>query len=515
MFGGAVVIFAELVGYALFLWLGLYLLVRGLLRTPLIALSVAAAFGQAAYFFAAALTDSLADPGLFALVERLTWWSSVLPLAIWFHISCVIALPIRKPSAPHMLVPRRVIAAYLVALLVVAVDACSALFNRYDAAPLQVAPGALYPIYMIYQMTMTIGALYNLTRARAALAQRHDEASRALGRSIGVLLGGAVLFIIGGLFLGGGYLLGSWFSPLVAYVMVFAGVVLLGYSVAHYGMLLGGQNIQRDFIYTLTGIVVLDALYIALMLIVTPVSVGGLLALISLVTLTHTAFDSGRTLLDRVFFSQAERDARFEAREFATALGTEPVTALLPPDEEELPAAEEEPAAPSAADAPDADDLARLKAFKNDVRKALTALKNPPRMVNSPLLTMRQLEPWLADASAADNRLARVSALRELLIAQIESLRPEDSAGPKVGEAWRFYNVLYYPYVRELSRKGALAEARRLREERQRQGQRSPGELEQVLEWLADVDEDTFYKWQRRASDSIAEVMWDVERQLG
>ena len=69
--------------------------------------------------------------------------------------------------------------------------------------------------------------------------------------------------------------------------------------------------------------------------------------------------------------------------------------------------------------------------------------------------------------------------------------------------------MLYYPYVRELSRKSALAEARRLGEERRRAGQREPGELEQVLAWLADVDEDTFYKWQRRASDTIATILWE------
>ncbi|MBC8164066.1 MAG: hypothetical protein H7Z42_22890 [Roseiflexaceae bacterium] len=54
----------------------------------------------------------------------------------------------------------------------------------------------------------------------------------------------------------------------------------------------------------------------------------------------------------------------------------------------------------------------------------------------------------------------------------------------------------------------ARAEARRLREQRLREGQRNPGDLEQVLSWLADVDEDTFYKWQRRASDAIAEALW-------
>jgi hypothetical protein len=73
----------------------------------------------------------------------------------------------------------------------------------------------------------------------------------------------------------------------------------------------------------------------------------------------------------------------------------------------------------------------------------------------------------------------------------------------------------YYPYVRELSRKSALAEARRLADERRRAGQRAPSELEQVLTWLADVDEDTFYKWQRRASDTIAAILWEESGKIG
>jgi hypothetical protein len=63
--------------------------------------------------------------------------------------------------------------------------------------------------------------------------------------------------------------------------------------------------------------------------------------------------------------------------------------------------------------------------------------------------------------------------------------------------------------VREISRKRALAEWQRLEEARRRNGQREAGTLEQVLRWLADVDENTFYKWQRRASDTIATMLWE------
>jgi hypothetical protein len=55
---------------------------------------------------------------------------------------------------------------------------------------------------------------------------------------------------------------------------------------------------------------------------------------------------------------------------------------------------------------------------------------------------------------------------------------------------------------------------RQLAERRKHEG--SPrGDLEQVLDWLVQVDEDTFYKWQRRGSDTIAAALREREAALG
>ena len=109
-----------------------------------------------------------------------------------------------------------------------------------------------------------------------------------------------------------------------------------------------------------------------------------------------------------------------------------------------------------------------------------------------------------------DNRLNRAATLKSLLTELIERLRP-DGAIFGTSEAWRYYNSLYFPYIREVSKKNAFAEARRIAEERRKNSIREPGEVEKVLEWLSDVDEDTFYKWQRRASDTIAEILLEEE----
>jgi hypothetical protein len=52
---------------------------------------------------------------------------------------------------------------------------------------------------------------------------------------------------------------------------------------------------------------------------------------------------------------------------------------------------------------------------------------------------------------------------------------------------------------------------RTLREHRLRKG--GPrSELETALDWLLQVDEDTYYKWQRRGSDTIALALRERER---
>jgi hypothetical protein len=295
---------------------------------------------------------------------------------------------------------------------------------------------------------------------------------------------------------------------------LFAGIAVLGYGIANYGLLLEGQDIRRDFFYTLTGIGILNALYAGLVALTGAISVSNLLALVGLVTLTHTTFDRWRDVLDRLFFTEDEQTARAEARDYATLLGTVPVEpAIQPPLEPiaETPVVE----AATTVDETVADlELSGGKVFKDSVRKAITGLKSPPQLAKSPLLTLKLVDQRLQESGLPDNRLNRAAALRELLIVQIESLRPHDDASGPTGEAWRFYNVLYYPYIQAVSRKGALAESRRLRESRRRQGQAQPEELEQVLSWLADVDEDTFYKWQRRASDTIALILWEENLKL-
>jgi len=503
-------VIAQIAGFGIFLWVGLYLMMRANRRTPLILVSLVGLFTQAIFFGSGALADTTGDLRLFYALEKGLWWTTTVPAAAWFHISSLIARQAADPAgwreAP--LFTRRVVVVYTAAACISLFGSISDLFVDYSR-PLPtgggyaIGPGPAYPIYIAYLGLTSAGAFFYLILALQKLRRQHEPAGRAMAQQLRLLAAGALFFLAGALWIASRKYWNLPISVLPGFLCVFLGLAALGYGVAHFGLLLEGQDIQRDFVYSFTGISLMNLLYVGLLATAGQLSVAGLLALVGLVTLTHTTFDSGRAALDRLFFNRDEQTARAEARDYATALAAMPVASpdLLP---------EAAPQADALADPAQAVlEVGGEKRFKDAVRKALTGLRSPPQLAQSQLLGLALVERRVALAGQDDNRLNRVAALRELLIEQIEGLRPSDASDARVGDAWRFYNVLYYPYVRELSRKGALAEARRLSDERRRAGQREPGALEQVLIWLADVDEDTFYKWQRRASDTIAAILWE------
>jgi hypothetical protein len=515
------VVLAQVVSFGVFLWLGLYLLVRVARRTPLIIAGLAALLGQATFFASSVLTFNTQDLATLVVLERIFWWTAVLPVAAWFHFSDLIARQMieRDQRRSRTTWSPLVVIVYVAAGIIAVGGSFTNLFLRYAEPVIEPGPrfaylerGPAYPIQVAYLAVVGIGATINLVRALRRLLPSTDEGDRALARQLRLLIAGALPFLIGGLYISSRYVWNPAVTVLPGYLLLLTGLAMLGYGIAHFGLLLEGQNIQRDFVYNLTGVVLVNVLYVGVLSLTGSLSLVSVVLLVGLATLTHTTFDSGRQLLDTLFFNRAERDARAEARDYATVLGTLPVAppaAMQPVDE--VPSAVDEPSA-IASELPN--EPVDEKAFKNLVRRAISSLKSPPQLAKSPLLTLEIVEQRLAQAGQADNRLNRASALREILVEQIDTLRPTSDETVKVGEAWRFYNVLHYPYVRELSRKGALAEARRLSEDRRRNGQRQPGEFEQVLLWLADVDEDTFYKWQRKASDTIATMLWEENSKL-
>ena len=94
----------------------------------------------------------------------------------------------------------------------------------------------------------------------------------------------------------------------------------------------------------------------------------------------------------------------------------------------------------SAGDAPDSTASRQREAFDRAVRRALSNLRDLPRLATSPLID----SPLVAGEATS---LDRARALHRLLVASIDQLRPPGATGFSSEAPYRHFNALYYPYV--------------------------------------------------------------------
>ncbi len=481
----------QVVGWGVFLWLGLYLLTRSTRPSLTIGVILLGLFAQAAFFLSGALANDRPSLAQLVRLERWFWWSAIVPVAAWFWASSLIHQTLAHAARRRSQIERGVVAA--IALILILVGNTTNLLLDF-ARPQTLGSGAqtigagpAYLGFVGFVVLTAVGAAAHLAQAaRAATAQ-----GPTIRRHLWALTAGAALFGVGAVILGLRFALPLTFAPALGYAWILLGLLATGVSLARFALLLDGQSVRRDLLHSLSEMIVVQALYITILAQVIALDSASLAALVGLIAISHTTLDRGRGWLDRLFFSREERVARTDSRRYTTVLGTTPIA---------RPAESVSGPAPAPRGPPP-------KAWNDAVRRAISGLKSPPQLASSPLLASNLVEQQLRASQQEPNRLNRVAGLRELLIAQIEGLRPGGEAG--VGEAWRFYNVLYYPYVREINRKTAINEVRRLHDERRRAGAHEPAQHEQILIWLADIDEDTFYKWQRKASDMIAANLWE------
>ena len=523
VFGQPVVFVAQILGFAVFLWLGLYALARGD-RGRVAVLLGAAALVTATFFLQVGLQKVFGGAPGAGTFRRLMWWANIMPIALWLHLS----LALRRQVAGVTWRAATLWAVYGAALALSLLSMGTDLVVNYRHATPVVTPGPLYPVYVAYLLVCTGFAVVSLSplgarviplrtgRDGGAPAPGRDGAApnptnieatgvgampldapvhlAAPDREIGMRLfvAGAVLFLIGTAYLALRFLLGHPDWPEVPpYILLIAGVGAVGAAVAVQSAVVLGRDVRRDFLYSFTVVAVLLLLYLVAdgLLIGFGTFAHALFALTlaALIVTSHTLYDPGRSLLDRLFFTPVVREERAAARAYAEALATPPVG----PHPE----------------------LTTRKAFDDAVRRALTHLSDPTKLATTPLLNLQLVARGVGEQGVEDNRLARAAALKEILLDLLDGLKPSDG-GKVTGDAWRYYNCLYYPYVRGLGRRRAPTALRGLVERRRRDGGPRT-ELEQALEWLLQVDEDTFYKWQRRGSDTIAAALREREEAAG
>jgi hypothetical protein len=499
MNAAAVQFLIQLLGFVGFLWLGLYVVARGM-HDHVSRLAGITALTTSCLFLTGGIAATLHSirPSLQIAFLHLMWWASVLPAACWLNLSMHLS-----PRIPGAWWRRPAIySAYAAAALITVLGTGTDLIRASSHDGSRSVSGPLYPLYAGFLFVCAGFAVVNLARLRAPVGVAIDDPSRRPATHDGEVFGASARLLI----LGASCFLVSlvYYSSLnemreampkregPIWLLLLAGMTTIGATVAIQSNLLLGRDSRRDFLYNLTGL----CIQLAPFLVASAALVGFndtrarflVLIIAAVITLGHVLHATVQQWLDLIFFTPPVRGERAAARAYVDALAIPPV-------------------GPSP-------ELATCKAFDDAVRRAITSLSNPTNLATSPLLNLQVVTTGVRQQRLEDNRLNRAAVLKDLLLALLDDLCPLDAAGGVTSDSRRFYNCLYYPYVQGITRRRAPAVLRQLRERREREGG-AQSELEQVTRWLLQLDEATFYKWQRRASDTIAGVLREREAASG
>ena len=131
-------------------------------------------------------------------------------------------------------------------------------------------------------------------------------------------------------------------------------------------------------------------------------------------------------------------------------------------------------------------------------RRALSHFGNLTRLASSPLTQLPAIEQRLKSRGAPDTTLARAAELKSLLTESILKLKPQNGKEFDTTDEWRFYNALFFPYVKSL-RPYSRSQEKNL----------ADFEKEAVDWFQAFVPERTLHNWQNAGAKLIANDLWE------
>lgn len=128
--------------------------------------------------------------------------------------------------------------------------------------------------------------------------------------------------------------------------------------------------------------------------------------------------------------------------------------------------------------------------FARLTRRAISSLSDLPRLAASPLMNL----PMVVNRSDG-SPLDRARVLKMILTESIKRLKPQSKNDFGTSDEWRYYNALYFPYVRGLKPYTRRSDLESIDDPSR-----------QVLEWFRlSVPERTLHNWQNAAAKLVAE----------
>ena len=427
--------FLQILVYSFTLWFGLYLVARDLKKSGL----RYAGLGLISYAFALALSMLLQDT-----IQASAWGylPVMLPSVFWMAatLHLVPDVPI-KTSSYHI----------ILAMVVIILMTFSAAILTPDLTRWS---GFALPVVFL------IGVI---------LRMRQIFASDVPRPPLVILITATVFFALASAMI---VLPVSWLAQDWVVLAISFDLIFLGYAVGVLDAYDEGTSLFEDALRSLAAaslaVLIFGGQIMMVMAIMDNSSPPMLVLLFGLITtllVTLVFYDDIQSMLDGVIFSREsklkqERDTlRAASSGLARADESHPISQI--------------------------DD----KEFTRLTRRALSHYGDLNKLAASPLLQLSLLEERIED----DNVLARANALKSLLRESIEQLKPEAGDFAPTDE-WRYYNVLYFPYIAGLK----PYSARFFREDL------DPAEAE-ALEWFRTyVPERTLYNWQKTAAELVA-----------
>ena len=244
-------------------------------------------------------------------------WSVVAAFALWNHTTTLM-----RPGKLNTWRKTRILGGYFLAILAIWAHSVSPLvYSEANSNPLYVNslhPGPWYPIIGLALFILVAMSATNLIRAvRETPATLPRQQFKILAFAT-LFAGLGILVSIGGSFM-------QWPIPMVILSLVeFVPVSLIGYGVARYSALVEGRTIQRDFVYNITLLVLVLAVYLLASWLLVRVYLAPAIILVFvplLAVFTHSLLLSAHRLIDWFFYRRETRRLRTNLQHLVRLVG--------------------------------------------------------------------------------------------------------------------------------------------------------------------------------------------------
>ena len=307
------------------LWIGLYIVTRSV-RRPVAWLSATMVWLLAIWFLFNVVRVREDDPDIWYALS-LSVHAVQFAIPVLFHLTYLMRY---EASPPRRFIHYLNLAIIVMSYVVVAVlvqDYVRFMYNQPRLAEetwrlnfITALRPTSYVVFCVLLVVLPLLSLLNLYRARQA------RQSPRLQQQLSFVMWAVAIAYVGALSAGLGIYFQLNMPTLPSVSVLAAGIVCLGYAVARYHAMLEGRPLARDTLYSLLGLALVITIYGSLTLFLffgQHATLNTVAFILACAIITHTLFDAGRVLQERLLYKGRYRKLRADLRLLSMEAGDE------------------------------------------------------------------------------------------------------------------------------------------------------------------------------------------------